>query len=184
MISKWNIVKTLSKENFKIFDIMLLRKEHPLWKKESNFVVIDSPKWVNIIPITKEGKIVLIEQYRHGTDNLTLEIPGGLVENGEEPRLAAERECIEETGYSCDIESIYLGETEPNPAFMNNICYTYLWKNVEKTKNQQLDGNEEIRVFEVTMDELKVLIKDGKIKHSLVLNAFFYYFINFENLIK
>jgi 8-oxo-dGTP pyrophosphatase MutT (NUDIX family) len=154
-----------------------------VWNKESNFVVIDSPQWVNIIPITKEGKFVLIEQYRHGNDEITLEIPGGLVEINEDQRMAGERECIEETGFSADNNAIFLGETDPNPAFMNNKCYSYLWLDVERKNDQNLDGNEEIRVLEVDKEQLKNLIRENKIKHSLVLNAFLYYFIHFEKLI-
>lgn len=176
MVSKWITKRVLKSEDYKIFNLSLLTKEHPVRNKESNFVVINSSDWVNIIPITTDNRIVLIEQYRHGTDEITLEIPGGLVEIGEEPRLAAERECIEETGFSSDIKSELIGYTHPNPAFLNNQCYSYLWKNCEKKQLQNLDGNEEINVVYADFNEIKNYIETGKISHSLVLNAFFFYF--------
>ena len=98
MIKKWNTIGSRKAADLKIFNANWIERKHPDWDKSSNFVVLDSPNWVNIIPITKEGNVVFIEQYRHGTDEITLEVPGGLIESGENPGVAAERECQEETG--------------------------------------------------------------------------------------
>ena len=105
-------------------------------KKQGIFYVLDSPSWVNIIPVTKDGNIVLIKQYRHGSNSITIEIPGGLVEKAEQSRNAAERECTEETGYTSSDPAILLGENLPNPAFLNNKCKSFLWLNCTRTTNQ------------------------------------------------
>ncbi len=100
-----------------------------------------------------------------------------MVEKDELPLIAGQRECTEETGYFSEQKAQYLGETLPNPAFLNNICYSFVWYDVELKYKQNLDRHEEIVVFEKSFDEVKELIKKGKINHSLVLNAFFYYFL-------
>lgn len=165
--------------NYKIFNLHKVHRKSSISAKEGNFFVLDSASWVNIIPVTKSGEIILIEQFRHGTAEVTLEIPGGLVEPDEDPRLAAERECKEETGYCSDQTSILLGEISPNPAFLNNRCYSFLWLDVEQKFEQNLDGNEEIRIISVKVDKVFDYIKQGKIDHSLVLNAFFFYLLKF-----
>ncbi|MFC2131829.1 NUDIX hydrolase, partial [Bacteroidota bacterium] len=116
MIKKWETISERKIDNFKIFSLSWIKRRHPDWNKESEFVVLKSPKWVNIIPITKDGNVILIEQYRHGTDEITLEVPGGLVEEGEDPRDAGERECGEETGFAGEGQALLLGENIPNPA--------------------------------------------------------------------
>jgi len=182
MTAKWETLEEREGENFRIFSTVWLKRRHPEDGREGNFVVLRSPDWVNIIPVTDEGKIVMIEQYRHGADDLTLEIPGGLIDPGEDSRMAGQRECTEETGYESSSEAEKMAEIQPNPAFLDNICYTYVWRGCKKTSVQKLDEHEDISVKEYTVDEIKKMIKSGKINHSLVLNAFFYYFTNKDNL--
>ena len=177
MIKNWITIDDEKVDNCKIFDLHRVKRKSLDSGREGTFVYLDSSSWVNIIPITKSGNIVLIKQYRHGIDDMTIEIPGGLVERGELPLLAGQRECTEETGYYSDETADFIGSTLPNPAFLNNVCYSFVWRNVELKYTQNLDTHEEIVVFEKSMDEVKDLIKKGKINHSLVLNAFFYYFL-------
>lgn len=182
MISKWETVEKISENNFKIFTASMYTKRHPIWKKYGRFVVLDSPQWVNIIPLTVEKEVILIEQYRHGSDSITLEVPGGLVEKGEEPRLAAERECLEETGFGSDEEAVLLGETMPNPAFLNNTCFSFVWFNCYEKSAQKLDGNEEINITKVPLKKIPEMIISGQIRHSLVMNAFYYYTLKFRDI--
>jgi len=178
MIAHWDTIEVIRKENFKIFDLSIVTRKHPGRAKGSDFVVLDSANWVNIIPVTKQKNVILIEQYRHGIDDITIEIPGGLIEKDEEPRHAGQRECIEETGFSGANDAVLLGITTPNPAFLTNKCYSYLWLDCEKKFEQKLDVNEDINVIEVPLKDIYDYIKSGKIEHSLVLNAFFFYFMN------
>ena len=138
---------------------------HPVW-------VMDAPTWVNVIPITKEQKVVLIKQYRFGSQEISLEIPGGMVDAGEDALSAATREMKEETGY--DSEEVHtIGKISPNPALMSNHTYSYVAYNVEKTGDQQLDNMEDIEVLEVDLNEIPTLITNGEIDHSLVVSAFY-----------
>ena len=175
MISKWDTVSSSEPINLKIFKAVWHTRRNPNSESESDFITLQSQPWVNIIPITKEGNIVLIKQYRHGVDDITIEIPGGLVENSEKPISAAQRECIEETGYIGDGVAELIGETQPNPAFLDNICYHFVWRNCSKQIKQKLDEHEDIAVFEVPIWEIKKMILIKEIKHSLVLDAFFFY---------
>jgi 8-oxo-dGTP pyrophosphatase MutT (NUDIX family) len=175
MIKKW---KTLSKKiigNFRIFELFQYEREHPNTHRISQFYGLSSTNWVNIIPITKDNKIILVEQYRHGIDTSAIEIPAGLIELNEDPKIAAMRECMEETGYQGGSEAIFLGKVRPNPAFLDNWCYHYLWLNCEKKFEQNLDENEDINVLKIPMDEMQEMINNGKINHSLVISAMFHY---------
>ena len=182
MISKWETIDKRIVDHLKIFELSWVKRRHPEWNKESEFVVLNSPQWVNIIPISKDGNVIFIEQYRHGIDEVTLEVPGGLVEAGEEPRLAAQRECTEETGFIGPDNAILLGENFPNPAFLDNKCFSFVWFGCERRFNQSLDGNEDINVVEIPLDKVKNMILNGDIRHSLVLTAFFFYFLKFETV--
>ena len=138
---------------------------HPVW-------VMDAPTWVNVIPITKDQKVVMIKQYRFGSQEISLEIPGGMVDAGEEVFSAAIREMKEETGYDSK-EVRQIGKISPNPALMSNNNYSYVAYNVEKTGDQQLDNMEDIEVLEVGLNQIPKLINNGEINHSLVISAFY-----------
>ncbi|HOV92657.1 MAG TPA: NUDIX hydrolase [Candidatus Kapabacteria bacterium] len=179
MIIKWDTIEKREIADYKIFKAMQVRRRHPVWNKESEFVILNSPNWVNIIPVTKNNEILLIEQYRQGTDSITLEIPGGLIENGEQPIDAAKRECIEETGYASSEDLILTGVSFPNPAFLTNQCFSYAWMDVENIYEQHFDIDEDICVIPTPIPEVKKLIIDGQINHSVILTAFFYFFLKF-----
>ncbi len=176
MIKKWETISSEHLVNLKIFNALKKTRLHPSDGRKDDFVVLESSDWVNVIPVTKENKIVMIEQYRHGSDTVTLEIPGGLIEKNEEPRLAAERECIEETGYKGENSAILTGISLPNPAFLNNRCHSYVWFDCEKKFEQNLDLNEDINVLELSVEQIKEFIDNGRINHSVILTAFLYYF--------
>ncbi len=186
MIEKWITNKLEFCGNFKIFDLFRAVRTNPAKRTESEFIYLDSKDWVNIIPITKQGNIVLVEQYRHGIDDISLEIPAGLIETGESPQDASERELREETGYQSSARAILLGDVQPNPAFLNNTCYHYVCFDCEHILNQDLDENELIKVVEIPLSEIDNYIKSKKIRHSLVLSAFYYFKMhyNFNDLIK
>ncbi|MFA5511358.1 MAG: NUDIX hydrolase [Candidatus Kapaibacterium sp.] len=157
------------------------RRVNPESGVASNFVMLDSPDWVNIVPLTEDNKIVMVEQYRHGSDEITLELPGGMVEHGEEYLHAAMRECMEETGYEGTGLAVEIGRVKPNPAFLNNHCTTFLWKNCKLTREQKLDSNELIKIKTFAFDEIKDMIKSGKINHAIILNAFFFFSLHLDN---
>lgn len=178
-LNKWQTVNKEFVGNYKIFDLYYSDRVHPVKQTTSRFVTLESPDWVNIIPITSGKKIIMVEQYRHGTDELSLEIPAGLIEKGEFHQNAAERECTEETGFAGNSWAELLGYVEPNPAFLGNKCYHYVWFDCERKFEQNLDENELINVKTFDLKDLKELINNGTIRHSLVLSAFMFFNIKY-----
>ncbi len=136
-----------------------------------DFYVIEAPDWINVVPLTPAGEVVLIEQYRHGTDEITLEIPGGMVDPGETPRESAARELLEETGYEAT-ELVALGRTRPNPAIQNNWIHTFLARDVQYRGEPRFDGTEHTVVRLVPLARIPSLIAEGRITHSLVVVGF------------
>jgi 8-oxo-dGTP pyrophosphatase MutT (NUDIX family) len=139
---------------------------------EHTFFVVENPDWVNVIALTKDEQVVLIEQFRHGTEEIIWEIPGGMIDAGEEPIIAAARELVEETGFAAR-EIIPLGKSRPNPAIQNNWIYHFLALDCEKIKDTAFDEHESIFSKLVALEEIEPLIENGDITHSLVLAAFY-----------
>jgi len=172
----WNILSSTIDQSYRIFNIRTDRAISPRTGQSHEFFVLESRPWVNIIPLTADSQVVMVRQYRHGTRKTTLEIPGGLVEDEDTPRQAAIRELSEETGYSAgDVR--FLGTVHPNPAIQNNECHTYLASQAVWTGRQSLDEKEDIQVVHHRLEDIPGLITNGQITHSLVLCAFFHYFL-------
>ncbi len=135
-------------------------------------LTLDAPSWVNVIARTLDGRVLLVRQWRYGIGAPTLEIPGGMVEAGEDPRDAAGRELFEETGYRAG-RLTYLGEVEPNPAFITNRCFTFVAEDLERIGEPEGDGEEELTVESTALTEIPRLILSGAIRHALVIAAFY-----------
>jgi len=174
MIKKWNRQKSDILNNYRIFNIRKDTSISPVTGKEHEFYVIESADWVNVVAITQDEEIVLIKQYRHGIMDITLEIPGGMVDKGESPIQSARRELLEETGYTSE-NWVEIGVVNPNPAILNNKCYSYLALNSIKSGNQKLEGTEDIQVITVPVSNTNLLVSSGEITHSLVICALHYY---------
>lgn len=136
--------------------------------------VLETRPWINVLPLTPENEVVMVRQYRFGSEEVTLEIPGGLVDEGESPDETVSRELREETGCEAD-RIILLGKVRPNPAIQNSTCHIYLATGVVETGGQNLDVGEDIRIERIPLHEVMEMIRQGAIDHSLVLNAFFLY---------
>ena len=144
---------------------------------EIDFITLSSWNWVNVIARTEEGKILLIRQFRPGTMQEELEIPGGCIEPSDpHPEHAAERELLEETGYAGENARI-IGKVAPNPAIQGNLCYTVLIENAKKISEPLLEDTECIETEEFTLEEIRAMISSGTIRHGLVLNALCFYLL-------
>ena len=120
--------KTGSKKagDFRIFSVRIDRAVSPETGYENDFTVLETVDWVNVVALTAAGDFVLVKQFRHGTGEFTIEIPGGAIDPGDGgPEAAAARELEEETGYIADRIDL-IGVVEPNPAVQTNRCYTCL----------------------------------------------------------
>lgn len=173
MIERWTSIRRELRGDFEVFRVHRDVRRSPRTGEEHAFHLIESADWVNILPITPDGRFVMIEQFRHGSDEVTLEIPGGLVDASDEgPSEAARREMIEETGFdSADVQ--LLGSISPNPAIQTNRCFSYVAYDVREIRPQVLDGAEDILVRLIDPHEVPGLVARGRIDHALVLTALY-----------
>jgi|SRR3954468_2237023 len=175
MIEPWKTIHSRSLGDFKIFKLRSERKISPRTKVEHDFVVIDCVNWVNVIAVTPAKELVMVEQYRHGSNTVELEIPGGMMDPGEtSPEATGIRELREETGYEGEQHRL-LGDVLPNPAIMSNVCYTVLVENCRCIHPVEFDHGEDLMTRLVPAAEIPELIRAGKIRHSLVLVALYYF---------
>ncbi len=177
MIEHWQTLSSKTVAECRIFSVEMVEKRHPSRGLAGEFAFIRTSDWVNIIPLTDAGTVILVRQYRHGTGDISLELPGGIIDEGEDPREAAQRECVEETGYRGMGEAELIGVNDPNPALQGNRCYSFLWRGCSTADIQHLDEHEEIEIVEVPIGEVPALIREGRIRHSLILAAFLFYFL-------
>jgi len=155
--------------------IFALRRERSRFSRddaEHEFHVLESPDWVNIIPLTADEHVVMVRQFRHGIRDYTLEVPGGMVDRDDpSPLVAAQREMMEESGFDSDrIEP--LGVIHPNPAIQENRCHSFVAYDVERRHVPTFDSTEETEVELVPLATIPDLIRDGRITHALVVVAF------------
>lgn len=170
--ARWEILGRTLQAKTVVFDLQSVRYRHPVRRTEKDFVVVHAPDWVNVLALTRDGRLVLVRQFRFGIDALSLEIPGGVMEPGEDPVEAGLRELREETGFT-GRNARLLGSVHPNPAIQSNRCHLVLVDDAERTAALEWDETEEIEVAMMPVDELLAHARAGGITHSLVLNALF-----------
>jgi 8-oxo-dGTP pyrophosphatase MutT (NUDIX family) len=168
---QWTLLGSEAVSDHRVFRIRHDRYRFEPSGQQRDFVVLESPSWVNVIPITAAGKVVLIRQYRHGIRDVTLEIPGGIMEPDETPEAAARRELREETGYTAE-KLRSLGRVLPNPAIQNNYCYLFAAEGCRYAGAATPDPFEHIEVLECPLADIPAMIRSGQIAHSMVIAAF------------
>lgn len=172
-ILKWKTLssKYLVREKWATLRIDVCDLQNGVTKDD--YYVLEYPNWVNAIAVTKENKIIMVRQYRHAGDIISLEVPGGVIDGDESPETAIKRELLEETGYSFESAEL-LVTTYPNPATATNVTFTYLLLGGFKTHLQNLDEHEILEVEEYSIEDVKKLLSDNKIAQALHCTALFY----------
>lgn len=168
----WRLVSSEQVADCRVFKVRRDFSINPRSATEHDFYCLEAPDWINIIPLTARDEVVMIEQYRHGSNEVTLEIPGGMVDEGETARECAKRELLEETGYASG-DLLFLGRTRPNPAIQNNWIHSFLARDTTFRSAPVFEGTEHTVVRLVPLADVPALISDGTINHSLVVVGFY-----------
>jgi 8-oxo-dGTP pyrophosphatase MutT (NUDIX family) len=173
MIQPWRQLSSRLREDYRVFSVREARKVSPRTGREHDFFILDCSPWVNVVALTPERQMVLIEQYRHGSNTVELEIPGGVMDAADaSPEAAGCRELAEETGYEGE-QPVIVGQVFPNPAIMSNRCHTVLVRNCRLARPAQLDQAEDLLTRLVPMEQVEELVATGQIRHALMVAALY-----------
>jgi 8-oxo-dGTP pyrophosphatase MutT (NUDIX family) len=174
-VAPWPTIRSEDLGEFRIFHLRRDLKRSPRTGREHDFFVLECPGWVNVIALTPDRRIILVEQRRHGTESLELEVPGGVMDPlDESPVATAVRELREETGYEGTSPRL-LNSMAANPAIQNNLCHAVLIENCELRHPTDLDLGEDLVTHVMPLEEIPSLVGSGRIRHSLVLASLYYF---------
>jgi len=171
----WERLQTAQGPDLALFQVRFDWMRNPRNAHTVKATVLESRDWTNVVALTPEKKVVVVRQHRFGTGQPTTEIPAGIVEPGESSGEAAARELKEETGYASD-DWEYLGYVEPNPAFLNNRCHHWVARSAVQLSPPEPDKGEDLSVSEMSLEEVRREIVEGRFRHSLAFTALMYLF--------
>ena len=170
----WQTVERTQIYDGPIFDIRTVRRSSTDGR-EGDFIEINAPLWATVIPWFRNEHgvpcFIMVRQYRHGSDSVTIEFPAGTVDAGEEPKEAALRELLEETGCVPAGQICELGSVSPNPAFMNNRVWFFFVEGVKKVASQQLDANEQLDILTIPVQQVLDSMGTGVYDNGIMMIA-------------
>lgn len=178
---RWRRLRSEPHATTRIFDVSREIYRHPDRVPERDFFVIRAPDWVNVVALTPDRQLVLVRQFRYGTDAFSLEIPGGVIDAGEDCVAAGLRELREETGFVGDRVRL-LGSVHPNPAMQNNRCHLVLVENARREAELAWDPDEELEISLMPVPEVYALAYAGGITHAMVLDALLLFLPHWEKI--
>ena len=168
----WELVESTEDRDYKLFTVFRNKNKSLRTGQIHEFQVLKSPDWVAVLAVTPNNELVMVSQYRHGTSQLSLEPPGGLIKEGQTPEQSAREELEEETGYQAE-KFRSLGWMHPMPALFSNRFYVYMAENVTPTGKLNPDETEEIETVLVPLSQVRDFIKQGKITCSVMISAIY-----------
>ncbi len=168
----WEWIRDVFKGDFEVFKVLGRLMRSPLSGRSHQFHIIESPDWVNIIPVTAADEVILVRQFRFGRKESSLETPGGLIDPGESPFDAAQRELHEETGYHASTWTP-LGSVDPNPALFTNRCHFFLAAPAFEAGPGDPEETEELSLEQCPLAAIPDRIREGAIRHALVIAGFY-----------
>jgi ADP-ribose pyrophosphatase len=173
VIRPWQITRSEQVADCRIFKVRKDVTVNPRTGKAHDMYVLEQPNWVNVIPLTPDEQVILVQQWRHGSRTVELETPGGLMDESETPEQCAHRELLEETGYEPG-DLVRLGTVRPNPAIQNNLQHYVLATGCRKIMEPALDHAEDIAVHLVPLTQIAGMIRSGQITHGIVIGGFYW----------
>jgi 8-oxo-dGTP pyrophosphatase MutT (NUDIX family) len=179
--SRWKKLREEPYATTRIFEVVRAFFQHPRRAQEQEFFVLNPPDWVNVVALTPDRQLVLVRQFRYGINEFSLEIPGGVIDAGEDPVAAGLRELREESGF-VGRHARLLGSVHPNPAIQSNRCHLVLVEDAKRTAALDWDPDEEMEILTLPVDEVYALAQRGGITHSLVLDGLLLFAPHWEKL--
>ncbi len=172
-LQPWQIQSSEILADCRIFRVRKDVVVSPRTGQPHDMFVLEQPNWVNVIPLTPDEQVIMVEQWRHGTRSVHLETPGGLMDDGETPEQCARRELLEETGYDAG-SIVRLGMVYPNPAIQSNQQYYVFAKDCRKVAAPKFDLAEDIAVKLISLANIPQMIETGEITHGIVIGGFYW----------
>jgi ADP-ribose pyrophosphatase len=173
VIRPWQIEQSEEIVDCRVFKVRKDVTVNPRTGVAHDMYVLEQPHWVNVIPLTPDEQVILVRQWRHGSQTVELETPGGLMDKDELPEQCARRELLEETGYEA-ADLVHLGAVRPNPAIQNNTQHYLLATGCRKVAEPKLDRAEDITVRLVPLADIPRMIESGEITHGIVIGGFYW----------
>lgn len=165
----WEHIKSEAGPSLGLLKTRYDHLKNPRNQKNVRVLVIEGLDAVNVLAFTKDEKIVMVKQLRFGTGDMSVEFPGGLMDEGETQLDGAKRELREETGYTGENWE-YLGSVASQPVFMNNYIHHYVVTDAELTHPKELDDEEDIEIIEMTIEETVDMLRNGEFIHPHVIS--------------